>query len=169
MYCAKGIVHQKMKICWNLSHPQATGGSVIMDYCSQKKRFKVKHSWWLCFLQTHIFSPHKILTGGLEWCGLLWCFYQLFDFHFDGTHSLPALTHLGWHILLDSASQSHTFQLNLMPSNKTLQNESLNLLIRSSDQHWTWEIRNLTGNINCILPNLYIWQVKWKGRVPKKC
>ncbi len=28
-------------------------------------------SWWICFLQSHSFSLHKMLTDGLEWCGLL--------------------------------------------------------------------------------------------------
>ncbi len=28
------------------------------------------------FLQTCSFSLFKTLTDGLEWCGLLWCFYQ---------------------------------------------------------------------------------------------
>ncbi len=35
-------------------------------------------SWWICFS----FSLLKMLTGGLEWCGLLWCFYQLFGLSF---------------------------------------------------------------------------------------
>ncbi len=34
------------------------------------------------FLQTHSFCLLKILTDGLEWCGLLWCFYQLFGLSF---------------------------------------------------------------------------------------
>ncbi len=38
--------------------------------------------WWICFLQTCSFSLHKMLTDGLEWCGLLWCFYQLFGLLF---------------------------------------------------------------------------------------
>ncbi len=32
----------------------------------------------ICFLQTLRFCLLKTLTDGLEWCGLLWCFYQLF-------------------------------------------------------------------------------------------
>ncbi len=27
--------------------------------------------WWICFLQTRSFSLHKTVTDGLEWCGLL--------------------------------------------------------------------------------------------------
>ncbi len=42
----------------------------------------LKLTWWICFLQTHIFWLHKTLTDGLEWCGLLWCFYQLFGLSF---------------------------------------------------------------------------------------
>ncbi len=34
------------------------------------------------FVQTHIFCLLKMLTDGLEWCGLLWCFYQLFGLSF---------------------------------------------------------------------------------------
>ncbi len=33
-------------------------------------------------LQKHSFSLHKFLTDGLEWCVLLWCFYQLFGLSF---------------------------------------------------------------------------------------
>ncbi len=36
----------------------------------------------ICFLQTHSFLLHKTLIDGLEWCGLLWCFYQLFGLSF---------------------------------------------------------------------------------------
>ncbi len=49
---------------------------------------KLKTSRWICFLQTHCFSLHKMLTDGLEWCGwsntceLLWCFYQMFGLSF---------------------------------------------------------------------------------------
>ncbi len=44
---------------------------------------KLKIPWWcICFLQTNSFSLHKMLTDGLEWCGLLWCFYQLFGLSF---------------------------------------------------------------------------------------
>ncbi len=35
---------------------------------------KLKMSCWICFS----FCLLKMLTDGLEWCGLLWCFYQLF-------------------------------------------------------------------------------------------
>ncbi len=33
-------------------------------------------------LQTCSFCLLKMLTDGLEWCGLLWCFYQLFGLSF---------------------------------------------------------------------------------------
>ncbi len=33
-------------------------------------------------LQTYSFSLQKALTDGLEWCGLLWCFNQLFGLSF---------------------------------------------------------------------------------------
>ncbi len=50
-------------------------------YCIWKQWFTVK-TLCICFLQKHRFSLHKTLTDGLEWCGLLWCFYQLFGLSF---------------------------------------------------------------------------------------
>ncbi len=32
-----------------------------------------------------------MLTDGLEWCGLLWCFISCLDSHSDGTHSLQSI------------------------------------------------------------------------------
>ncbi len=43
---------------------------------------RLKTLWWICFLQTHSFWLHKTIIDGLEWCGLLWCFYQLFGLSF---------------------------------------------------------------------------------------
>ncbi len=64
-------------------------------YFDQKQRFKVKTSWWICFLQTRSFWLHKMLTDGLEWCGLLvdYCdvFISCLDSHSDGTHSLQRI------------------------------------------------------------------------------
>ncbi len=52
----------------------------------------------ICFLQTCIFSLHKMLIDGLEWCGLLWIivdycdvFISCLDSHSDGTHSLQRI------------------------------------------------------------------------------
>ncbi len=60
-----------------------TGGSIIMDLrLGQMRCFKVKVPWWICFLQTHSFSHNKTLIDKLEWCGLLWCFHQLFGLSF---------------------------------------------------------------------------------------
>ncbi len=53
-----------------------TGGSVIMGY------EVVFWAWWICFLQKRSFCLLQMLTDGLEWCGLLWCFYQLFGLSF---------------------------------------------------------------------------------------
>ncbi len=43
----------------------------------------------------HIFSLHKMLIDGLEWCGLLVDYYDVFisclDSHSDGTHSLQSI------------------------------------------------------------------------------
>ncbi len=43
---------------------------------------KLKTAWWICFLKTRNFSLLQMLIDGLEWCGLLWCFYQLFGLSF---------------------------------------------------------------------------------------
>ncbi len=76
---------------------------IMVSYFGQKQQFKVKmHSWWIWVIQTHSFSLHKMLTGGLDWCGLLWInllllvwiivkFYSkcsCLHSHSDGTHSL---------------------------------------------------------------------------------
>ncbi len=73
-----------------------TGGSVIMDYgLLWSNSLKLKTSWWICFLQTHSFCLLKMLTDGLEWCGLLvdYCdvFISCLDSHSDGTHSLQSI------------------------------------------------------------------------------
>ncbi len=51
--------------------------------------------WWICFLQTYSFSVHKTLISGLELCGLLvdYCdvFINCLDSHSDGTHSLQRI------------------------------------------------------------------------------
>ncbi len=39
-------------------------------------------SWSKHVLMRDFFLLHKTLTDGLEWCGLLWCFYQLFGLSF---------------------------------------------------------------------------------------
>ncbi len=54
---------------------------------------------WICFLQTRSFCLLKMLTDGLEWCGLLvdYCdvFISCLNSHSDGTHSLHCWqTHL---------------------------------------------------------------------------
>ncbi len=69
---------------------------IIDSYFSQKQRFKVKMLWWrICFSQRHSFSLQKMLTDGLEWCGLLvdYCdvFISCLDSHSDGTHSLQRI------------------------------------------------------------------------------
>ncbi len=50
---------------------------------SQKQWFGVKNVLMLDLFQL-LSSP-----DGLEWCGLLWCFYQ--NTHSDGTHSLQSI------------------------------------------------------------------------------
>jgi len=50
----------------------------IMDsYLSQKQWFKVQNVWMMDLLSYRCSSCLlQMLTDGLEWCGLLWCFYQ---------------------------------------------------------------------------------------------
>ncbi len=54
-------------------------------------------SWWIYFLQTCSFSLQKTLINGLEWCGSLvdYCdvFINCLDSHSDGTHSLQMRIH----------------------------------------------------------------------------
>ncbi len=54
------------------------------SHFSQKQRFKVKRVLMMDLFITNIwsFSLHMMLIDGLEWCGLLWCFYQLFGLSF---------------------------------------------------------------------------------------
>ncbi len=72
-----------------------TRESNILDF-SWRQWFEVKTSyWWICFLQTRSFSLLQMLTDGLEWCGLLvdYCdvFIHCLDSHSDGTHSLQKI------------------------------------------------------------------------------
>ncbi len=46
--------------------------------CEHLQHLLLKTSWWICFS----FCLLQMLTDGLEWCGLLWCFYQLFGLSF---------------------------------------------------------------------------------------
>ncbi len=48
-------------------------------YFSWKQWFEVKKHLNSGFVS---YTLHKTLTDGLEWCGLLWCFYQLFGLSF---------------------------------------------------------------------------------------
>ncbi len=63
-----------------------TRGSVIIDY-----RLYLKTPWWICFS----FCLLQMLTDGLEWCGLLvdYCdvFISCLDSHSDRTHSLQSI------------------------------------------------------------------------------
>ncbi len=73
-----------------------TGESIIMDYgFIFSPEAMVKTPWWICFSQKHSFSLHKLLIDGLEWCGLLvnYCdvFISCLDSHSDGTHSLQKI------------------------------------------------------------------------------
>ncbi len=74
-----------------------TGGSIIMDYGlilyrSDGLKLNLWIYWWICFLQTCRFSLDKMLTDGLDWCGLLVNYFDVFISclvsHSDGTHSL---------------------------------------------------------------------------------
>jgi len=54
--------------------------SKVFDLCislplfRQDDFFHWKKSWWICFMKTCIFPLYKMLTDGLECCGLLLCF-----------------------------------------------------------------------------------------------
>ncbi len=58
---------------------------------ARSESIKLKTSWWICFS----FCLLKTLTDGLEWCGLLvdYCdvFISCLDSHSDGTHSLQRI------------------------------------------------------------------------------
>ncbi len=56
----------------------------IMDSnFAQKQQFKIKNAFIRnLFLKTHSFWHLKTFIDGLEWCGLLWCFYQLIRLSF---------------------------------------------------------------------------------------
>ncbi len=69
-------------------------------------------------LQTHSFSLHKTLTDGLEWCGLLVDYWDVFisclDSHSDGTHSLQRIHWWASDVILnysksDEESNSSTY------------------------------------------------------------
>ncbi len=69
---------------------------IMNSYFSQKQWFNVQMpKWWICVLQTCSFSLHKTIIDGLEWCGLLvdYCdvFISCLDSHSDGTHSLQSI------------------------------------------------------------------------------
>ncbi len=78
----------------------------IMDsYFGQKWQFEFKTPWWwICFLQTCSFSLHRTSIDGLEWCGLLvdYCdvFISCLDSHSDGTHSLQRIHWWGSDVML---------------------------------------------------------------------
>ncbi len=91
---------------WQGRHTKCAGQGCLQDrfenhwimdlYFNRKRWFKVKTSyWWICLLQTHSFCLLKMLTDGLEWCGLLvdYCdvFISCLDSHSDGTHSLQRI------------------------------------------------------------------------------
>ncbi len=72
-----------------------TGGSIIMDYITG---ILVKSILIMDLFFTNIvkmFWLHKMLIDGLEWCGLLvdYCdvFISCLDSHSDGTHSLQRI------------------------------------------------------------------------------
>ncbi len=56
---------------------------------------KSKTFWWICFLQTHSSSLLKTLIVGLQWCGLLvdYCdvFISCLGSYSDGTHLLQRI------------------------------------------------------------------------------
>ncbi len=87
------VVHAKIT-SWKLTHPQTiqdehelifhlNGAGEIYHYITGSP---VNPLLWMGAVRMR----EQTLTGGLEWCGLLWCFHQLFS-HSDGTHSLQRI------------------------------------------------------------------------------
>ncbi len=93
----KAIVHSKhrrklLKMYLTSGHPKYRRVCffnailwIEISYFNHNQRLKLKPSYWrICY--KHSFSLHKMLTDGLEWCGLLvgllGCFYQLFGLSF---------------------------------------------------------------------------------------
>ncbi len=60
------------------------------SYFNQKQWFEVVHVLIICLLNMQL---HKMLTGGLEWWGLLVNYCDVFqlDSFSDGTHSLQRI------------------------------------------------------------------------------
>ncbi len=78
---------------WCLICAYFTEESNIMDlYFSQKQQFEVKkHLKMDLFITKCIFSLHKTIINGLEWCGLIVMFLSTVWAHSDGTHSLQRI------------------------------------------------------------------------------
>ncbi len=70
-------------------------------------------SWKQLFYKTCSFSLNKMFTGGLEWCGLLvdYCdvFISCLDSHSDGTYSLQRIHWCASDVMLNSSKfvQTH--------------------------------------------------------------
>ncbi len=67
-------------------------GNIMDSYFGQKQQFKIKMTWWICFLQTCSILLHKSLIDRHELMGshvdyLLYVFFSCLDSHSDGTHS----------------------------------------------------------------------------------
>ncbi len=85
---ADALFHWRKYYYWLWTH--------ILD---RSNGLMLKTSWWISL----IFCLLQMWTDGLEWCGLLWCFYQTLiltapihcrasiDSHSDGTHSLQSI------------------------------------------------------------------------------
>ncbi len=98
------------------------GGSVIMDYYYYTfyNGFKLNGGINGGFIfYTHGLSLHKMSVDGLEWCGLLvdYCdvFISCLDSHSDGTHSLQkihwwasdAMLHFSKSVLMKKQTDLH--------------------------------------------------------------
>ncbi len=95
---AKTVQNSYKQICgWILMEDRFYG---LWTLCilAGSNGVKLKTSWWICFLQTRSFWLHKMLIDGLEWCGLLWCFYQLMFLMFLSNLILTAPIHCRWSI-----------------------------------------------------------------------
>ncbi len=85
-----------------------TGGYVIMDYgilyIGDNLKLKQLNDGFVCFLQTHRFSIHKMLIDGLESCGLLWCFYPLQRIHWWAS---DAMLHFSKSVTMKKQTHRH--------------------------------------------------------------
>ncbi len=73
-------------------------------YIGDNLKLKQLNDGFVCFLQTHRFSIHKMLIDGLESCGLLWCFYLLQRIHWWAS---DAMLHFSKSVTMKKQTHRH--------------------------------------------------------------